>query len=155
MENIRQYFECFPGTPRGRRSSVHYGSTYRLDKARKQASFPPVCVDEIITYVNDFLKAAGMNIVESPRRDVRGVDAEGLPEINYEEIKAGYALKDIRDIVWMKFTTDKYLGVVAAGNDINFDIPSDEAEYDEKESEMSKKWKHTTAGILVHQLGKR
>jgi hypothetical protein len=37
-------------------------------------------------------------------------------------------------------------------SEINFDIPKNEADYDEKCSKN--KWKYNTAGILVHQLNK-
>lgn len=41
--------------------------------------------------------------------------------INYEHIKHLYKLERQSDIVWMRFTTHGYLGVVASSNDINFD----------------------------------
>lgn len=43
-----------------------------------------------------------------------------LMTVNYEHIKRQYRLNNQADIVWMKFTTDAYLGVVASSNDINF-----------------------------------
>ncbi len=46
----------------------------------------------------------------------------------YKDIKNFYNLKDIRDIVWMKFTRDGFLGVVATSNDINFHIPKNLSE---------------------------
>lgn len=162
MENIQQYFRRFPGTPPigvpgDYRCSVHFGNTYRLDKAREQAAFPPADVDAIIAHVNDFIEAIGIHAVEFP---VMG--SLQLPlQINYKKIQADNALRDPGDIVWMKFTKDGYLGVVAASNDINFDIPSNASEYDKKEwqynSYYKKKelvWKHNSAGILVHQIGK-
>ena len=56
----------------------------------------------------------------------------------------------------MKFTTDGYLGVVAASDDINFDIPLSEANYndttDGKEKSSGNDWEHNTSGIIVHHL---
>ncbi|MGC6173957.1 hypothetical protein [Lacrimispora sp. 38-1] len=52
----------------------------------------------------------------------------------------------------MKFTTDGYLGVVAASDDINFGIPNNSLEYNEKKP--NNKWKYNTSGIIIHRLGK-
>lgn len=144
MENMQKYFKHFPGTPPidDYRCSVHR-NTYRLGKAKEQASIPPTDVHDIIGYVNNFLKAIGIDTVESPIIDPS--------QVNYKKIMADNALKDLRDIIWMKFTKDGYLGVVATSNDINFDIPSSASEYDKREKQ---EWKHNSAGILVHQLGK-
>lgn len=159
IEKIQRFFQCFPSTPpigvKGDyRCSVHFGNRYRLDKAIEQASFSPVDVNVITTYVNDFFRSIGMNTVAEP------VIYNPL-QIDYEKIKRDYVLDELGDIVWMKFTKDRYLGVVATSNDINFDIPNNTAEYDTKEwrynSFLKQKkwvWKHTTSGILVHQLGK-
>ncbi len=159
IEKMQRFFQRFPSTPpigvKGDyRCSVHFGNTYRLDEAREQASFSPVDVNVITTYVNDFFRSIGMNTVAAP------VISNPL-QIDYEKIKRDYVLDELGDIVWMKFTKDGYLGVVATSNDINFDIPNNTAEYDTKEwrynSFLKQKkwvWKHTTSGILVHQLGK-
>ena len=162
MENLQQYFRCLPGTPPigvpgDYRCSVHFGNTYRLDKAKEQVTFPPADVDVITAYVNDFLEAIGMNAVEFPT-----IELLQLPlQINYKKIQADHALREPGDIVWMKFTKDGYLGVVATSDDINFDIPSNASEYDKKEwqynfyrKEKELVWKHNSAGILVHQIGK-
>ena len=144
-EEIKQYFRCDPDTPYGRESSVHFSSTYRLDKAKDQASLPPVDIKEIIDFVNDLLKAVGIPPVESPRID-------HPQKIDYQEIQKAHALADKDDIVWLKFTEDGYLGVVAASADINFDLPLDESEYHIQEKDG---WLHNTPGILAHQLGKK
>jgi hypothetical protein len=52
----------------------------------------------------------------------------------------------------MKFTTDGYLGVVAAGDDINFGIPNNSLEYNEKNNKGD--WKYNTSGIIIHRLRK-
>jgi hypothetical protein len=155
---MTNYFDVYPGTPpigvKGDyRCSVHYKNTYRLEEAKRQASLSPVSIDEIIHHVNDFLDILGMEQVDSPRRKPS--------EIDYAEIKQRYHLADQRDIVWMKFTTDGYLGVVAASNDVNFDLPPSSKDYDKRITvydPYSKKyrpaWLYNTSGILVHQLGK-
>jgi len=46
----------------------------------------------------------------------------------------------------MKFTEDGFLGVVATSNDINFDIPLSQKEYNKN---------HNTSGIIIHYLNKK
>lgn len=77
-------------------------------------------------------------------------------KVDYKKIQRENGLEDHRDIVWMKFTRDGYLGVVAVSNDIGFDIPSSCEEYNQKiQYKSSFRWKFSTAGILIHSLGKQ
>lgn len=156
IHEMKHFFDTYPGTPLypDRRCSVRFSNTYRFDKAKEQATLQPVAVNEIISFVNDFLGAIGIPPVESPR-------INNPMEIDYREIQQEYALKSIYDIVWMKFTKDGYLGVVAGSNDINFKIPSDATDYSKKEwsyneyrRRYEQDWTHNSAGILLHQLGK-
>lgn len=50
--------------------------------------------------------------------------------IDYDKIQQKFQLNDRRDLVWMKFTRDGYLGVVAVSDDVNFDMPEDCSVYD-------------------------
>lgn len=155
---MTNYFNEYAGTPPlgvdgDYRCSVHYGNTYRLECAKKQAMLATVSIELIINHVIEFLKIIGIEINDSPIKK--------SSEINYSKIKKQYNLADERDIVWMKFTTDGYLGVIATSNDINFDIPTSSEEYDEKEKVYNSyykkyqyEWKHNTSGILVHQVDK-
>lgn len=134
-----------------RRQSVHRDSYVRLNKAKEQAAKKPVDKEKIKEYVKEFLKANNIITAENPEFDPK--------EINYSTIKDKYNLKDERDIIWMKFTKDGFLGVVATSTDINFDIPPNPDEYDIKVlkwNEYTKKevydWKWNSAGILVHKL---
>ncbi len=151
LDNIGKYFEIYEGTPFGRKSSVHYTKKNpRTEKAREQATLEPVSVESICSHVNDLLKSIEMKIIESPI-------VKQPCEIDYEKIHAEYGTKKKADLVWMKFTKDRYLGVVASGNDVNFDIPASASQYDEVERSFKGNrdgWKYTTSGILIHQLGK-
>jgi len=143
------YFSVYPDTPPRRkkgdyRCSVHYGNSYRLECAKKQLKCSPVPVETIVEYTTEFLKSIGIQTSKAPKMKPT--------EIDYGRIKKENGLKDKRDIVWMKFTTDGYLGVVASSNDINFDIPTSEKDYDQKRYKT--RWMHTSSGILVHQLQK-
>ena len=156
---LKDYFDVYPGTPQfgeagDYRCSVHFGNTFRLEKAKEQARHRPVPVDAIIRYVNSFLASINMTVADYD-------PVTRTADIDYQEIKARCGLVDERDLVWMKFTKDGYLGVVAAGSDVNHDIPASSEDYDVKEkvyNEYLKReqytWKHNTSGILVHQLGK-
>lgn len=118
------------------RCSVDYDKTnYRKKKAREEADKEKVSIFEICNLTNSFLNEIS---VESKCILVDGLDI--LMTINYEHIKRLYKLERQSDIVWMRFTTDGYLGVVASSNDINFDygtnsgkiIKSVNKEWDEK-----------------------
>ena len=83
-------------------------------------------------------------------------------EVNYTSLKEEFNLDDERDIVWIKFTKDDFVGAVATSNDINFDIPPDASVYDNKilkYNEYKKKdelvWQYNSSGILVHKLKKK
>lgn len=142
---MKRYFKIYERTPRGAKSSVHRDK-FRLNKAEEQAGLSAVGIKDIISYVNEFLESIGMAFVNSPEMSINS-----LQEIDYKKIKETNKLNDIRDIVWMKFTKDGYLGVVATSNDINFDMPSSKNEYNDK---IKGDWRYNTAGILVHSLNK-
>lgn len=99
------------------RCSVDYDkSNYRINKAAQEAKKERVSISEILSLINLFLK----NIkIESKCIVIDGLDI--LMTVNYEHIRRQYKLNNQSDIVWLRFTTDGYLGVVASSNDINFD----------------------------------
>lgn len=154
----RDYFEVYPGTPQlsDYKCSVHFGNQFRVDKAKEQVRYAPVPAETIIKYVNAFLQSIGMTSPPdnySPKTQTS--------EIDYAAIKSKCHLKDERDIVWIKFTNDGFLGVVAVGTDINFDCPGSREEYDARQTiyndyykNYQTVWTHNTSGIIVHQLGK-
>lgn len=144
-ENIRRFFDFYPGTPKYDTKNFDYRcsikcSDFRLNKAKEQVTFAPTNVNDIIMYVNEFLEAVGMKRIENPI-------VRNPLSINYQKLKTENKLKSKKDIVWMKFTVDGYLGVIAQSNDINFAIPLCKSEYRLVQE-------YTTAGILVHQLHK-
>ncbi|WP_297723474.1 hypothetical protein [uncultured Mobiluncus sp.] len=134
--------------PMGKYSSVRYcENAPRIVKAQEQAKKQPVPPEEIIKYVNEFLKALDMPTVESPRLDLpSGLINDELEDYIDSHLYAPIcdAGGDCRDLVWMKFTNLGFLGVVAVSNDINFDIPKD------GDSHLCKR---KTSGIIVHALG--
>lgn len=158
--NMEKYFNVYPGTPSlgvkgDYRCSVHYGNKYRLDEARRQFSKTAVGSEIIIQYTVEFLENLGIEI-NNPEEII----VKDPLKIDYEHIQEKNKLVSPKDIVWMKFTESGHLGVVATSNDVNFDIPSNSCDYDIKEwryNPYKRKnelvWKHTTSGILIHQLG--
>lgn len=141
---IEKMFNLFEGLPKGKNSSIHLSAT-RFSKAEEQATLPSIEIERIITYTNEFLKILGMIPTANPIVDlVHGT-------IDYEQIKNTSGIDDERDIVWMKFTKDNYLGVVATSNDVNFTIPRSKDQYNIKKNG---KWVCNTSGIIIHHLGK-
>ncbi len=148
IENIEKYFKVNPGAyyyKDGKQywQSVHYGSYNRYNTAKEQIKKPTVEIEVIINYINEFLETINIATVENP---IMKPD-----KIDYGVIKTQFNLDDIRDLIWLKFTKDKYVGVVATSNDINFDIPPDALSYDLRDKEG---WKYNSAGILLHKLNK-
>ena len=134
--------------------SVHGRSYLRYNKAVMQSKMAPVPVEEIIEIIKEFLSDIGITTSENPVMN-------NPLSINYRKIKEQYQLEDQRDIVWLKFTQDGYLGVVATSDDINFDIPNSKDDYDKKHKvyntytqKYEEQWIFNTSGILVHKLNK-
>ncbi|WP_097016039.1 hypothetical protein [Anaerocolumna aminovalerica] len=134
--------------PGGKYSSVHFGKLTRFEKATEQAKLEIREVQEIMDYTNEYLQLIGIERVQNPI-----VKNESFCNNIYKKLKENNNLEDERDIVWMKFTEDRYLGVVAVGNDINFQIPNNQSEYNEKT--YRNRWKYNTSGIIIHYLKKR
>lgn len=134
--------------------SVHGKSYTRINKAKEQVELPVVDKKIIINYTKEFLSEIGITLPEN-------YNVQQIPNINYSELKEQMGLKDEKDIIWMKFTTDGHLGVVAVSNDINFDIPSSCEDYDKKKNVYNdykrtyeEEWIYNSSGILLHKLGK-
>ena len=95
---------------------------YRVEVARKELKKTnnPPSKEEIISYVNSFLESIGMlqtcfyHKIENTKRKVE------YYKISIDEKYQG-KIKDKRDIVWIKFTNDGYIGAVCVSNDVNFD----------------------------------
>lgn len=143
--NIEEMLKPYQGLPKGKNSSIH-SSMVRINKAEEQTMLNPVELKKIIAYTNDFLKKLGMVSIENPIIDLIH------SKLDYKKIKNESGVNDERDIVWMKFTQDNYLGVVAVSSDVNFDMPNSKDEYDIKKNG---KWLHNTSGIIIHHLNKK
>lgn len=139
------HFDYYPGTPKGRGSSVHFDSSNeRFRVAKEQANKPVVAIKTIIELVNRFLASNDMLVINKPRMC--------LSRLDYSQLQNSYQLVDQRDIVWMKFTADGYLGVVATSDDINYEMPTCESDYHIKDEDG--KWAYNTSGIIIHYLKK-
>ena len=129
----------------------------RINKAIEQAKLKPASVGDVITYTNEFLLKCGMNFVACPKISNPEVELRDSEKF-YNRIKDRHKLDCRRDIVWMKFTKDGYLVVVAGSDDINFQIPTSKSNYtktnDGNQKSERNKWKYNNSGIIVHRLGK-
>ena len=134
-----------PYRPSRERSSVHY-SQFRNDKAIEQASKPASRVEDIINITNRTLKSLKMKPIKDPYVE-KPLENKSL----YDDLKMKYGLSQIEDLVWMKFTKDGYLGVVAVSTDIKFQMPPSKSKYHAK---INSRWVYNTSGIIIHSLGK-
>jgi hypothetical protein len=102
--------------PDYRCSVIYDRSNYRINTAKTEAQKNTVEISVICKLINDFLKE--LNIV-SKCIFIDNLDI--LMTLNYEHIKRLYGLTNQSDIVWLRFTSDGFLGTVGSSNDINFD----------------------------------
>ncbi len=133
--------------------SVHFGKRKRFDKAKSEFDRQTVKKEKIVEWTNEFLKACGLEIC--PDENIVYTENIQLDNFNKNIQKKYPKITSEKDIIWMKFTNEKYLGVVACSNDINFDIPSNESEYDKPEKIVDgkiKSWTFNTSGIIIHSL---
>ena len=133
--------------------SVRFNDITRHEEAKKQADKAPVSIDKVIEYSNEFLQRCGISPIANP--------IVINPEDKLRDSEAFYnnmGLNDRRDIIWMKFTEDGFLGVVAKSDDINFSLPSTKNDYrktnDGKKKSAQNEWMYNSSGIIIHQLGK-
>lgn len=132
--------------PSGSGASVRYIS--RFEKAKEQADLKPLELCDVIEHVNDCLSELDIAVVEDPvviLNDSSTNDKLEMEKSEYDKIPSYSKLKDEKDIVWIKFTKGRHLGVVATSNDINFNFPKSKCDYVKKE--------YLTSGIIVHRLG--
>ena len=152
--------------PTGNAASVHIEKNDRIIKAKEQLNKAPKTVDEIINLANSFLHNIGLKTVDNPKYTSFSIkdDKDGyktVVKINDDKFKDQFGLRDkplnkSKHVIWMKFAKNGQLGVVAASNDYNFDIPPSSDVYDETTNGKPKckcnKWKYTTSGIILHKL---
>ena len=131
-------------------NTVHYGKTKRFEMANQQLKIPTVDINRIIQLTNCFIEAYGLDVYNGANI-VKTVNLD-LTEFNKKTKELYKGITSEHDIIWMKFACNR-VGVVACSNDINFDIPATNDEYDEinfTKSGKKKGWKYNTSGILVH-----
>lgn len=103
--------------------------TARQKIAMSEKDKPVVERDEIIKLTNEILVAGGFKPVDTPilKGDLlaeilaHSFKDEYEKDKYYEEVLKPYGLSSAKQLIWMRFANDGHLGVVAAGNDINFD----------------------------------
>lgn len=146
--------------------TVHNGGTYRIKAAEKQQQKMKEYLKEknltkdkfkqrIIEYTIECLDSLGIDLDITNKYPDFSINKfeQNKVNIDYENIKKEFGLADVRDIVWMKFTSSGSLGVVASSNDVNFQKPRSIKEYDEKQ--QNGRWKYNTSGIIIDHLGEK
>lgn len=128
---------------------------------RELAAFEAACgtvvpIEEVDSIVKRVIGCLGLETVANGYFDLQYVEyvQRGnilYAKIDYEKIKEEYGLKNERDLVWIKFTKDPFVGAVASGADINFNIPGSVEDYYLKDG---KSFVYNTSGVLVHKVGK-
>ncbi|HEY0221432.1 MAG TPA: hypothetical protein VGC17_01265 [Lactovum miscens] len=111
----------------GKASSVSPVENTRFSKAKEQADqniMKKVDIDNIIQFTKEFFELIGMPDVESLQININIDDIlkNQNVRIDYNSLKTDYKLNNVKHLIWMKFTDDNYLGVVAASNDVNFSM---------------------------------
>lgn len=117
----------------------------RTSKAFEQATLTPVLLETVFCYVNEFLNYIVDNPIEPTKSgsiilDKKAEDIIGhgiwvrdsftwkppsrkwpyvSPDNKYKAIQNYYNLNSQKDLIWIKFTEDGYVGVVCDSSDIN------------------------------------
>lgn len=150
FENPEDFPQLKPGDLR---SSVHYGQTYRIDKAREQAQRAPVSPDRVTETVNETLANLGLNPVKNPliKVDPSAIGPDGMVALDYDRIAEENQLADRRDVVNIRFDREGRPVLVAVSDDVNFcPVPEGPDDFDAKEGDT---WKYSTAAVILSALG--
>lgn len=119
---------------------------FRFEVAREEAKKKRVEINQIVAYVNEFLLALDMESVENPVVEFEGDFSEKLSEL-YKKVEEETGDED--NIIWIKFTNDGYLGVVATSADVNFNMEKTSGRIIEH---VKKKWDESF--VLIFPLKK-
>lgn len=116
------------GRPAYYKNSKYAGKlTERQKKAMSEKEKPVVDRDKIIKFTNEILMTGGFKPVDNPILEgdlLTEILSHSSDDEYYEETLKPYGLSSAKQLIWMRFANDGHLGVVAAGNDINFDYTS-------------------------------
>lgn len=141
--------------------SVYYKkNNRRILKAKEEYKKIPVPISVIVSYLDNFLNQVSVynrtnveNInLNQQHHDFisRAILVKNCPWNSheyYDEIMTKYNLASVKDIVWLKFTEDGYLGVVGSGNFINFDYDTSSSALIKVNNKL-KKWNETVIVIV-------
>ena len=109
------------GAPRaGKYVTKEEAMKQRLDKAEDEAKKDVYPLEKITTIVIEFLEKVGCeNPVSLEIKNIADFLTPRVRSRKYNQLKEKYDLNNRKHLVWMKFTTDGYIGVVAASDDEN------------------------------------
>lgn len=143
---------------RGRRSIHNRYDKTRVNKAKEQSLQEPAAVSKVMAYVNELLNCIKLNNGASKTIHVGTIELDDRSHLildngiiavgcnwmapkydkkahkyiewdsKYDKIKEAFGLSDMKNIVWIKFTSNGRVGVVAQSFDINFDYDTTSGE---------------------------
>ena len=161
----------------GRRSIHNKRDKTRVNKAKEQSQQEPVPVSKVLAYINELLNFIKQNNGTSKVSRVEAIELDSSHHLildnaiiavdckwtepvydkklrkyirwdsKYDVIKEVFHLTDARNLVWIKFTANGRVGVVAKSFDINFD-------YDTTSGELARDWDNgwDTSFVLIFPL---
>ncbi|EEV33781.1 predicted protein [Enterococcus gallinarum EG2] len=103
----------------------------RCTKAAEELRKQKYPIDQIISFTIEFLQKYGLKNAQCEYLVGNNVSNLLTPRARYNkynEIQRKFQLNSRKHLVWMKFTKSGYLGVVAASDDINFDLTNTSGE---------------------------
>lgn len=153
IERLFKDPEDFAEFSSGRKSSVHYGQTDRIDKAREQARRECASMERVAELANEALEMLGIAPVADPivAVDAADIDEDGMVRLDYDWIAAENRLADRRDVVNIRFDRKGRAVLVAVSDDVNFcPIP---ATPEDRDAQAGGTWRYTTAAVILGGLG--
>lgn len=116
--------------------SVKDENSFRIKIAKEQLKKDKLEKEEILKICEEYFKLIGMENVKTIKYQY-DVNMNRMKRGFYSGIKDDNNLADKNDILWLKFTTDGFLGVVATSADINLNEKNTSGKIISK---LHKKW---------------
>lgn len=98
--------------------SIESDDCFRYRMAKFQSKCAVISYGKIIELVDELLKKLSITYQTNPYRNLIEQPMDSNAYADLKNMNPG--MKDEKDIVWLKFTKNGFLGVVATSSDINF-----------------------------------
>lgn len=152
---LKQYLD----TDSPRWTSIFYGQEKRYLEARRQCDKKKVKPENIIDYVLEFFSKCEIKTIEYSQDNkysiFRPIKEDTDLNVFNKNIRNKYNTNKNEDIIWMKFTQDGHLGVVATSNDINFELAQQPLDSESIPDLQKGNWKYSASATLIRYVGKQ